>query len=396
MAIDINTILLASTLVVLLIIIWKLFQTDKSNDDTKIKSLASEILRDLQEDNSKAFLSLASERFKIDQTKASGELESRKKEVESLVNPISEQLKALEAATTKMEKEREGAYQNLQAQVVQLQKQTMDLGHTNTQLSTALRGSSKSRGKWGEIALKNIVEAAGMLNHCDFDVQEPLKSGKGGAIVDLLVTIPNGGHIPVDSKVPLAAYWDGLELEDIEARGIKMKEHAKALKKHINDLVDRDYPSLIEGVDFTVMFIPADPILSAAFEEDSGLQEYAFSKHVLITTPVTLLALLRTVGLYWQQQSMSENAKIIHSSALEFYNRVAKFSHDLAKMGRGMNTAINAYNDSVGAFDSSVIPSGRRIEQLKVTEGAQRKITELPSLTPTRSVKKLTSNTEEE
>ena len=172
----------------------------------------------------------------------------------------------------------------------------------------------------------------------------------------------------------------------------KMKEHAKNVKKHIDDLASRNYPSLIGGSDFTVMFIPAEPILSAAFEYEPSLQEYGFNKHVLIVTPVTLLALLRTVSLYWQQQSMADNAKEIHTQAREFYDRVAKFSADLAKMGRGINTAVGAYNDAVASYDARIIPSGKKLESLKVTEGAQRKVEEIPQVdTAVKNIKHLTN-----
>ncbi len=346
--------------------------------------------------NSESFLTLAEERLGKFQSEAGKDYDARKKEVESLVSPIAEHLKKLETATTEMEKNREGAYQGLKRVVEGLQQQTTNLRDTNVQLSTALRGSVKARGNWGQVALKNIAEASGMLEHCDFDVEFTLKSGAGGARVDLLARIPNGGKIPVDSKVPLAAYWDGLNLEDGDGRTLKMKEHAAAVKKHINDLATRDYPKMMDGVDFTVMFIPAEPILSAAFEFDSTLQEYAFDKHVLIVTPVTLIALLRTVSLYWQQQSMADNAKEIHAQAREFYDRVAKFSNDLAKMGRGINTVVGAYNDAVSSYDARVVPSGKRLEQLKVTEGAQRKIAELPPVSvSTQGVKHLKAPEEE-
>lgn len=358
----------------------------------QMESVATNVARQ----NSEDFLRLAEERLGKVESEAVKDHAARKKEVDSLVSPIKEHLEKLEKATTAMELKREGAYQGLKRTADMLHQQTVDLRDTNVQLSTALRGSVKARGNWGQVALKNIAEAAGMLEHCDFDTEVTLKSGKGGARVDLLAKIPNGGSIPVDSKVPLAAYWDGLELDDGEARAVKMKEHAKAVKKHIDDLVDRDYPRMVEGVDFTVMFIPAEPILSTAFEYEPSLQEYAFSKHVLIVTPVTLIALLRTVGLYWQQQSMAENAKEIHSRAREFYDRVSKFSHDLAKMGRGINTAVGAYNDAVGSYDGRVIPSGRRLEELKVTEGAQRKLADLPPVAAAQTVKQIASSTEEE
>jgi DNA recombination protein RmuC len=358
----------------------------------QMESVASSVARQ----NSEDFLRLAEERLGKVHSEAEKDYDVRKKEVESLVIPIKDELKKLELATTAMEKNREGAYQGLKRTVEGLQQQTTDLRDTNVKLSTALRGSIKARGDWGQVALKNIAEAAGMLEHCDFGIEVTLKSGLGGGRVDLLAKIPNGGHIPVDSKVPLAAYWDGLELEDGEARGLKMKEHAQSVKKHINDLAERDYPRMMDGVDFTVMFIPAEPILSTAFEYEPSLQEYAFSKHVLIVTPVTLIALLRTVGLYWQQQSMAENAREIHDHAREFYDRAAKFSHDLAKMGRNLNTVVGAYNDAVASYDARLMPSGRKLESLKVAEGAQKKIAELPQIsTAVRGVKHLPLKEEE-
>ena len=176
-----------------------------------------------------------------------------------------------------------------------------------------------------------------------------------------------------------------------------MKEHANDVKKHVNDLAARDYPRLLEGTDFTVMFIPAEPILSTAFEYEPSLQEYAFSKHVLIVTPVTLLALLRTVGLYWHQQSMAENAREIHGQAKEFYERATKFSHDLAKLGRNLNTVVGAYNDAVATYDSRIIPSGRKLEALKVTEGMQKTMAELPEVgSSVRDIKHLKRDDDDE
>jgi len=235
-------------------------QGNKATLVAEMESVATAVARQ----NSEDFLRLAEERLGKVQSEANKDYDARKKEVELLVSPIKEHLEKLEKATNDMEKNREGAYQGIKRMVEGLQEQTTNLRDTNVKLSTALRGSIKARGNWGQVALKNIAEAAGMLEHCDFDVEVTLKSGAGGARVDLLAKIPNGGHVPVDSKVPLAAYWDGLEMDDGEARALKMKEHANDVKKHVNDLAARDYPRLLEGTDFTVMFIPAEPILSMA------------------------------------------------------------------------------------------------------------------------------------
>ena len=198
-------------------------------------------------------------------------------------------------------------------------------GVVTLEFTEALRGSSKSRGDWGQISLRNVAESAGMTEHCDFDLELTLASGAGGGRVDMLARIPDGGSIPIDAKVPLAAYWDGLDLEDPDVRKKKMQEHAKAVKGHIDALVKRDYPSLTGGSDFTVMYIPASFKQAAAYEIDPSLQEYALRKHVLIATPVVLLGLLRTVSVYWQQQSMAENAQEIQQAARDFYERSAKF-----------------------------------------------------------------------
>ena len=368
-------------------------QETRSAMEAEMKNIAVDVSRQ----NSEEFLKLAQAQLGQVHVEASKDYDARKKEVELLVNPIKEHLDKLAQATTEMEKNREGAYSEISTMVKGLQEQTTNLRDTNVKLSTALRGSVKARGDWGQVALKNIAEAAGMLQHCDFDVEYTLKSGAGGARVDLLARIPDGGSVPVDAKVPLAAYWDGLDIDDPDARSSKMVEHAKNVKKHIDDLASRNYPNLIGGSDFTVMFIPAEPILSAAFEYEPTLQEYGFNKHVLIVTPVTLLALLRTVGLYWQQQSMAENAKEIHSQAREFYDRVAKFSGDIAKMGRGISQAVGAYNDAVASYDARIIPSGKKLEALEVTASAQRKVEQIPQVdTAVKNVKHLVDKSDDD
>ncbi|MAS88582.1 MAG: DNA recombination protein RmuC [Euryarchaeota archaeon] len=363
----------------------------RENMGIEFQALASRVAKD----NNATFLDLAEQRLGKVQVETEKDLDARKKAVESLVEPIKENLEKLEKATTEMEKSREGAYQGLKRTVEGLQKQTVDLRDTNIQLSTALRGSITARGNWGQISLKNIAESAGMLEHCDFDVEFTLSSGKGGARVDMIAKIPDGGTIPIDAKVPLASYWDALEIEDPDARAAMMTNHAKEVKKHIDDLYKRDYPNLMSGTDFTVMFIPAEPILSAAFEIDPSLQEYGFRKHILIATPVTLIGLLRTVGIYWQQQSMADNAEQIHKSARAFYDRAAKFGGDLAKVGRGLTSAVNAYNSAVGSYDRRIIPAGRDLEKMRVADSSPRKLPEGSAVDSTvRNLKNLPAEEE--
>ncbi len=344
--------------------------------ESKLKAEIQNLAVEIGRKNSEDFLRVAAERLGKVQTSAERDMEARTKAVEDLIAPIREELKNLEKATSDMEISREGAYQGLKRTIEILQKETTGLRDTNIQLSTALRGSVKARGRWGEISLKNIAESAGMLEHCDFNVEDTLVSGKGGSRVDMIAKIPGGGRIPVDAKVPLASYWDALESEDIKIKSNHMMEHSKAVKSHIDELASRNYSSFVKGADFTVMFIPAEPILSSAFEVNPSLQEYAFRKHILIATPVTLIGLLRTVGIYWQQHSAVENSREILDSAKEFYDRAAKFGDDLSKVGNGLTTALNAYNRAVGSY-GNVIPSGRRLEALRVADGSSRKLPEI-------------------
>jgi len=350
-----------------------IFKESREMMKSEMRNIATEV----NQASSETFLQLAGERFKAQKIEIDKDLEAKKMAVDDLVKPIKIELEKLQVATHQIEKEREGAYEGLKRQITGLSQQATDLRDTNVQLSTALRGSIKARGNWGQISLKNIAEASGMLEHCDFDVEKTLLSGKGGGRVDLVAHIPDGGDIPVDAKVPLASYWDALEMDDVSMRTQRMTDHVKDVKNHIDDLSKRDYPSMMSGSDFTVMFVPAEPILSAAFEIDPSLQEYAFSKQILIATPVTLIALLKTVGIYWQQVSIAENAKEIHATAREFYDRVSVFGEHLQNVGGGLKTAIDAYNKSVGSFERNVSPSGRRLEQLKVTENSTKTLKEI-------------------
>ncbi len=353
------------------------FEERKKEMETHFKVLAGDALKANRED----FIALANQNFQVAQEKANKELEVRKKAIEGLVKPLGENLDKLEKANKELEKSRQGAYGELKVTLERLQKETKDLIQTSGNLSTALRGSIQDRGRWGQVSLRNIAEAAGMLNHCDFEEEYTLKSGEGGKRPDMVVRFPQGAMIPVDAKAPMAAYLRAHESNDPDVRKEHFKVHAKDLAKHVKTLADRDYSSLIEGeLDFTVMFIPSDPILAAAFEHDANLQIQAFEKRVLIATPVTLIALLRTVSIYWQQQSMAENARDICNQAKEVYDRVAIFADHLSKVGSGLKSAVSNYNKAVGSFDRKIVPAGRKLAKMEVTVASSRELNELPLL----------------
>ncbi|MEE2750735.1 MAG: DNA recombination protein RmuC [Myxococcota bacterium] len=342
----------------------------------RFKSLASGIVEQNSETFRKEFLTLANQNFEVAQEKASKDLDKRKGDIEKLLTPMKETLAKLEKNHQEMEQKREGAYGDLKAHLTTLKQETQSLRDSSVSLSTALRGSSQARGRWGQISLRNLVEAAGMLQHCDFSEEQTLKGDGITGRADMLVRVPGGGVIPVDAKVPLAAYWDALECTDPAEKDRLLKQHVKDVDKHVRDLKDRHYSGQLEsGVDFTVMFIPADPILAAAFERDPELQERAFARKVLIATPVTFLALLRTVSIYWQQQAHAENLQEIIVETRKLYERVATFGGEhLVKMGKGLASAVRAYNAAVGSYERRVLPVGKKLEGLEATRGTQNKL----------------------
>jgi DNA recombination protein RmuC len=295
--------------------------------------------------------------------------EERRHRIESMLDPLKDALKGLEARTKEMELAREGAYGDLKGQLRGLLDATSKLQEKTTSLASALRGS-QTQGRWGEIALRNIVELAGMLEHVDFEEQQQTPDGKRP---DMVVRLPGERFLAVDAKVPFNAYMDANEAVTEEARDAALDRHVQALRNHVRTLAARDYAQNVKGdVDLVVLFLPGDPFLSAAFERDPELQVESLRSRVLLATPTTLLALLRTVAIYWQQKSLAENAEKIAEVARTLYDRSAVFSEHLGKVGKGLKAAVEAYNDAEGSFMRRLLPMHRQLEELKAAEGASR------------------------
>jgi len=352
----------------------KRFVADSQKElENSFKALSAAAL----EGSTKQFLELAEQRWKTTREEAGADLEKRRQAIETLLAPLSETLKKLDTKTGEMEKERRGAYDALKEHLAHLQSATTTLQDRTTTLATALRGT-QARGRWGEIALKNIAEMAGMSEHCDFE--EQTTTAEGGR-PDMVVKLPDGRYIAVDAKVPLAGYLKAVEAVDEDGRRAGLHEHVQAVRAHIKALAARDYAAGIEGdVDLVVLFLPADSFLAAAYSEEPELQNEAMRSRVLLATPTTLVALLRTVAIYYQQRALAENAQEIADTARELYERAAKFGEDLAKTGKGLKSAVEAYNRAVGSFERRFLPMGQKLESLKVTEQARRELTAPESL----------------
>lgn len=343
-------------------------ESSRKQLENAFKALASDAL----EGSSQQFLKLAEQRWETTREEASGELEKRKAAIETLLEPLKLTLKSLDEKTGAMEKDRRGAYDALKEHLTQLQSATSTLQERTTSLDSALRGT-QARGRWGEIALRNIAELAGMSEHCDFAEQTTLGDGKRP---DMVVKLPEGRLIAIDSKVPLAGYLKAVEAVDDTAREAGLREHVAAVRAHIRVLAARDYAAELEGdVDLVVLFLPGDAFLAAAFGEDPDLQVEALRSRVLVATPTTLVALLRTVAIYHQQRVLADNAREIAETARELYDRAAKIGDDLGRAGRGLTTAVKAYNDAVGSYERRFLPMGQKLADLKVTEQSRRELT---------------------
>lgn len=348
------------------------FLEDSRRDlEHAFRSLAATAL----EGSARQFLELAEQRWTAERANASRDLDARRQAIETLLAPMRETLSKLETRTTEIETARVGAYRAMEEQLRGLMQATGSLNEKTTVLATALRGSS-ARGRWGEIALRNVAELAGMTEHCDFEEQE---THAGTRRPDMTVRLPGNRWIAVDAKVPLEGYLDSVEAADAAARDAALDRHVSALRGHVRALEQRGYADVLPGpIDLVVLFLPGDALLSAAFSRDPDLQTEALRRKVLIATPTTLVALLRTVAVYWRERRLAEGAEELRGLVGDFHTRIALFAEHLAKAGRGLAGAVESYNQAVGSFESRVRPAVRRLEELHATGATDKTVPELP------------------
>lgn len=336
----------------------KLEWVQKSEAQIKesFSAIASEVLRQ----NSDELIKRSKEQIESVLGEARGDWKTQKSEIAGLVNPLGEYLRHLDRVVRELEQKREGAYQSLEEQLRQLSQTQAQLQSTTISLSQALRSSS-TRGRWGELQLRRVVELAGMVEHVSYETQVSGDSGRP----DMVVHLPNGGALPIDAKAPLKAYLDSFEAEDERARRELLQAHARALKNRIDELSRKAYWDMFEeSPDYVVMFVPNEACLNAAFEFAPRLFDYAIEKQVLITTPVTLLALLRAAAYGWQQTQLAENARSIAQRGKELHERLVKFIEHLSDLRKGLNQAVESYNRAVGSLEHRVLPAAQRMQEL--------------------------------
>jgi DNA recombination protein RmuC len=307
---------------------------------------------------------------------AKGEAESRQRAVEQLVAPLRDQLGRVDAQLVNLDQERRESRGRLEAQLRTLTETGERLRTETGALVTALR-KPNARGQWGQMQLRNVVELAGMIRHCDFAEQSALGSGDASLRPDLVVNMPGGKHVVIDAKAPLQGVLDAYEARDEDERGRHLRDHARLLRKHVKALADKAYWAELDSApDFVVMFLPGEHLYGAALEADPTLIEDAMSKRVLIATPTTLLALLRAVAYGWQQERVTESAQAISELGRELHSRLVKLSGLMGTLGGRLNSAVRAYNETVGSYEARVLPGARRFVEQGVATGGR----ELPEL----------------
>ena len=329
-------------------------------------SLAGEALRA----NNELFLQLARETLGRNQAVAEGALKEREAAVAQLVLPLRVALERTEAQVQALERDRREAFATLRTQIESLSGGQAQLSRETRNLVTALR-RPEVRGRWGELTLRRLVELAGLTEHCDFTEQLRVTGAEGALRPDLVVHMPDARDLVIDAKTPLDAYLAALEAGNDEERTQALKRHAQQVESRVRDLAAKSYWTQFErSPEFAVLFLPGDQFLSAALAERPELLENALSQGVIITTPSTLIALLKTVAYGWRQSEVAHNAAIIRDLGQELYRRLATFDGHLARMGQRLASAVEAYNSAVGSLERQVLPQARRFTELGVTADA--------------------------
>ena len=326
----------------------------------QFKSLAAAAL----DTNNASFLQLARTVLQNYQTQAAGDLAQKEQAVKNLVDPIAESLKGMNLQIQDLEKARAEAYGTLTSQVASLLDTQKALQAETGNLVKALR-EPQARGRWGELQLRRVLELAGMLEYCDFKEQLSFSDDDRRFRPDVIVDLPGGKQVVVDAKVPLAAYLSALEAPDEVGRNICLNEHARQVRNHIDSLAGKAYWSHLPCTpEFVVLFLPGEVFFRAAMDADSELIEYGVSQKVIVTSPTTLIALLKAVAYGWNQKNLAESAKKISDAGKTLYERLCTMTDHLERMGKRLGGAVESYNDLVASMERRVLPEARKFPDL--------------------------------
>lgn len=346
----------------------KLLETAEERLKDTFKSLASSAL----EGSSRQFLDLAKSHLSKESEVAKKDLEKTEQSIENLVKPLSEVLEKYHGHVDSIEKQRQQSYFNIESELKRVIENTSVLSSETVALKNALK-KPHVRGRWGEVQLKNCVELAGMSEFADVTFQDSTADSEGRMhIPDMTVRMPGGRLIVVDSKTPIDAFLSSLEATTEEERTAEMARHGRHVKDHVKKLSSRAYIDALENSpDFTVMFLPNESFLYAALESEPDLMEYALQKKVLITTPPTLIGLLKVIHFGWNEEKMAENAIKISEAGTELHKRLVEFVEGYVSVGKSLEKAKNEYDKGMNRLERRLVSKAREMEQLGIKSSKQ-------------------------
>lgn len=335
---------------------------DQSNE--KLKDAFNALSAEALKHNNSSFVALAKSTLETQMTDAKGDLEKRQQAIDAMVKPLSESLHRFDESMRQLESNRQQQYGQINQFILGVQQSTEKLQKETHSLVSALK-TSHIRGRYGEIALRRVVEFAGMTEHCDFSEQVSVNGDDGVLRPDMIIRLPEGKTIIVDSKVPLSAYMRAFETEDEEERRLLLNQHAAAVKDHLKKLSAKAYWSQWQhSPDYVILYMQIESSFGAALQAEPSLIEDGIRNRVVFATPTTLITLLRTVGFVWQQLHVAANIEEIRNAGIELYNRTNVLVRHFTNVGSSLKMAVSHYNDAVASLESRFIPQARKLYNL--------------------------------
>jgi DNA recombination protein RmuC len=347
-----------------------------------LKDAFAAVSADILAQNNTRFLDLAKEKFGELQSTATTDLASRQKAIDDLVAPLRESLTKVDAKLQDVDRERATSHAALTEQLRSLTLAQAALQSETGRLARALR-SPNIRGQWGELQLRRVLEAGGLVEGQHFEIKETVHGDEGRLTPDVVVKLPGGKNVVVDAKVALTAFLDALECDDDGQREQKLRDHARQVKDHVVSLGNKAYWTHFQPApDIVVMFVPGEALLSAALQHDATLLEFSMGKGVMLASPLTLIALLRAIAYGWQQETIAQNAMEISDLGRQLYERIAKLAEHWDNVGKSLGRAVTAYNGAVGTLESRVLVTARRLKDKGVSAGDELPDVEVIDETP--------------